>query len=165
MVEIKKNRKRWFSIRNKLIAIQLLTVFIILSIYSVINFFNNNKLYKASVVQKLESIVSILGYNCRSPLNFLDQSAAEDILSSLGSEANVVNAWLYNGDDQLFATYVKAGHERVPAPGGNREYAEFSKDAFLISRWIIQDNDIIGTVILKFDMTPYQRVLSRNILV
>lgn len=153
------------SIKNKLIAIQLFTVFIVLSLYSVFHFFSDMNEYRDTVSRKLATMAGIIGYNCKSPLNFLDNKAAEEILLSLEAEENVVNACIYDAEGNMFGKYAKAGHSDYTFPEIEGESQEFKAGYFFLSKPIVQDNETIGMVALRFDMSRYHTVLTKNVFV
>ena len=98
------------SIKLKLILIQLSTVFIVLFLFSVFLVYNNIRSFEKSNSTRLISISQIIGSNCISALNFLDNEAAEEALTSLDAEEHIVNAWIFDADQTLFATYDKSDY-------------------------------------------------------
>jgi signal transduction histidine kinase len=62
-----------------------------------------------SVKKDLTTQAQIIGSNINAALGFRDQQAAEDLLSGLQAKANIVAAYVYSSDGQLFAAYRRSG--------------------------------------------------------
>lgn len=153
------------SIKNKLVVIQLFTVFIVLLIYSVFNFFSDMNLYRDSVARELTIMARVIGFNCKSTLNFLDSKAAEEILASLEAEENIVNAWIHDTEGKLFGKYSKSSGTGFVFPKSEDEHLEYKDGYFYISQKIIQDNKTIGMISMRYDMSRYRRVLIKNLVI
>ncbi len=153
------------SVKKKLIFFQLLVVFIVLVLLSLFHSLNDARVHRGTISARLASMANILGYNCTSALNFRDGRDAARTLSSLEAEADVTHAWILDASGQAFAAYTKPGRdpERPPALAGD---AEATQDRTLVlSRRILQDREIIGTVLLRYDLDTYRKMLFRNYLV
>ncbi len=153
------------SIERKLIAMQLLTTFIVLLFYGMLLFFNDLHVLRKSVINRLTSMAQLIGANSISALNFLDEEAAEQILSSLKAEEDVVNAWIYDADGNLFARYSKQGYSDFTFPRITDEDYEFGMDYTTLSKKIIQNGDIIGMISLRLSMEPSRVIVNRKVLI
>jgi len=153
------------SIERKLIAMQLLTTFIVLLFYGMLLFFNDLHVLRKSVINRLTSMAQLIGANSISALNFLDEEAAEQILSSLKAEEDVVNAWIYDADGNLFARYSKQGYSDFTFPRIADEDYEFGMDYTTLSKKIIQNGDIIGMISLRLSMEQSRVVVNRKVLI
>ncbi|HBF88500.1 MAG TPA: hypothetical protein DDX39_07655 [Bacteroidales bacterium] len=157
--------KRKISIKNKLIAIQMLTAFLVLLFYTIFSIYNEVVFYEQSVIKKSESVANLLGVNCISALNFLDEKAAEEILSSVKAENDIVNAWIYNNDQNLFASYSKIESDLYSFPYMPDNKGEYVDGFFIYTSNIIQEDEIIGQISLRIDMTSYWSDLSKNVII
>jgi len=156
---------RNLSFRKKLIAIQLLTAFIVLLFYGLFLVFNDMREYRKSVVNQLTTMAQLIGANSISALNFLDNAAAEEILSSLNTEEKIVNAWICDADGNLFAQYSKNGYIDFSFPKVEEESHRFSGNYITLSKRIFQDGNIIGMVSLRFNMQQLQSTVIQSIIV
>ncbi|HPD25839.1 MAG TPA: CHASE sensor domain-containing protein, partial [Candidatus Marinimicrobia bacterium] len=84
------------SFRKKLIVIQLITVSTVIVFFIIFQVIINQIDYQRDVNEKLETTARIIGSNSIPAILFLDNETAENILASLRSESEVVNAWLFD---------------------------------------------------------------------
>jgi len=153
------------AIRKKLIAIQLLTVFIILLLYSVFNVINNLNVFQNFVIEELTSTAQIIGANSEAAISFMDNDAAEEILSSLSPEEHIVNAWIYDSEGNLFAKYSKEGYSDFSFPKLEGESFEFNSGYIVLSQNIKQAEEVIGVIALRKHMVTYQNLVRRSVII
>ncbi len=152
------------SIKKKIILLQLLVVFVVLVLYSVFHFLNDARIYRNTISTKLASMANMLGYNCTSALNFRDDQDAIRTLNSLEAETQVTQAWILDAAGRVFAAYLKPG-QRFEAPSGGKGDSEVVKGRTLtLSRRILQDGEVIGFVLLRYDLATYRKILIQNYL-
>lgn len=154
-----------FSIKKKLIAIQLITALIVLLFYGIFLVINDYLIFRKSAISELTSMAQLIGANSISALNFLDNDAAEEILASLAAEENIVNAWIYDADGNLFAKHSKIGYADFIFPRIDNELYEFSGDFVTLSKSIIQNGNLIGMVSLRLNMNRFRQIVKQNILI
>ncbi|MCK4640787.1 MAG: response regulator [Candidatus Marinimicrobia bacterium] len=154
-----------FSIKNKLIVIQLFTAFIVLLFYGIFIIFNDLCVSRNSVISQLTSTAKLIGANSISALNFLDNEAAEEILSSLALEENIVNASIYDSDGNIFAKYAKTGYAEFAFPKTEEDLYKFKSGFVTLSEKILQDGEVIGMVSLRLDMKQFRQRIEQNILI
>ncbi len=152
------------SIKKKLIILQLLVVLAALVLFSIFQILNTARIYRDSISLKLASLADLLGYNCTSALNFQDKQDAAKTLFSLEAEAQVTQAWILDASRSVFAEYAKPGRrvERPPAVVGDHEDA--AGGMVTLSRRILQDGEVIGHVILRYDLSAYRKMLAGSVL-
>jgi PAS domain S-box-containing protein len=153
-----------FSIKKKLISIQLLTAFIVLLFFGIFVVLYVQHLFRSSVISQLTSMAQLIGDNSISALNFLDNEVAEETLSSLATEDDIVNAWIYDADEDLFAKYSKAGYANFSFPKIEKESHQFSGNYITLSKRIFQDGNIIGMVSLRLDMKQFRHMVKQGII-
>jgi TMAO reductase system sensor TorS len=118
---------RNLSIKNKLMAILMLTSGIVLLVASVAIFVNELVSYRMNSRRDMVSIAELVGKNSAAALMFGDRRSAAETLETLSSKPNVLAAFIFSQDHALFATYIsKEVHEtRIKldktAPGSWRE--------------------------------------------
>src|SRR5258706_3079479 len=72
---------------------------------------------RQSTERDLVMLAQIVGDNSTAALKFDNQSDAQDVLSTLRSQNEIVYACLYGGDGNLFAEYSpRDGPARSPVP-------------------------------------------------
>ena len=153
------------SIKKKLIAIQFLTTFIVLICCSVVYVINDLGKHRNSLVNHLSSTAQIIGENTISPLQFLDDDAANEILAALKGEASIVNASIYDAEDALFATYSKEGHSDFTFPKIKVASHQFSTGNLILARQIARNEEALGTIYLRSDMREFREKVKQYIKV
>ncbi len=153
---------RDLSIKSKLIVLQLAVVLIVLLLFSAFLIVQDARVHRKAVSVKLASMANLLGYNCVSALNFLDPADAANTLASLEGEPLVTHAWILDAEGRVFAEHRKPGPEGERFDAGGGDY-EVKRGRFLVfSRSIRQDGEAIGSVVLRYDLGPYRRLLVRK---
>lgn len=153
------------SIKTRLILLQLAVVFTILVLYSVLNLWNQTFTYRKTVSDRLASLAAMLAYNSLSALNFHDPQDASRTLQSLGAEHQITHAWLLDSSDRIFAAYRRsdASSEQLPVRRG--DYEEVIGRTLTLSRKILQDTEIVGFVMLRYELDSYPTILFREVRV
>jgi PAS domain S-box-containing protein len=152
------------SIRKKLLVLQLLVVFVVLALYSGFHFLNDARIHRDTISTKLASIANMLGYNCTSALNFRDAQDAAKTLISLEAEAQVTHAWILDASGRVFAAYRKPGQNPDPPDSVSGDAEEVTGRALVLSRRVLQDGEVIGFVLLRYNLEAYRKILFRNYL-
>jgi two-component system, cell cycle sensor histidine kinase and response regulator CckA len=96
---------REFSLRNKLIAINMLTAVIILLLTSLAFLVVETVKSRNSSIDKLSSIGNIISVHSSAELSFNDKITAADTLSALVTEPSIKLAVLYDANREVFAKY------------------------------------------------------------
>ncbi len=94
------------SIKNKLTIIIMIICSIVLLLSSGAFITTDLFAVRKSMAGKLLTISNVIGENSTAAITFHDEETAEEILSSLSAEPNVLSAFLYNSDGTLFAKYI-----------------------------------------------------------
>jgi signal transduction histidine kinase len=162
------SRYKNISIRNKLIIIQAATAFIAVLICCVFFVLNDIKTIKASAEKKMHSIARIVGENAVAPLLFVDQDAASQILLKLNKEPDIREAEVLDKKGKIFARYTRAGNgDSAALLTGNRAIASsgfFGKN-ILVNYTISQDKELLGTIILRAELTDLNHIIVNYIIV
>jgi len=153
------------SIKKKLIAIQLFIALFALILYSIFQIFNYSQTYKNSLKTRITSISELIASNSISALQFLDNETGSKILSTLKAEDDIVNAWIYDKNGQIFAKYSKQGFEDYSFPQIHEYSQTFQTKYFLHTNLIQTDKNILGTISLRIDLSPYYKQLNIYIIV
>ena len=152
------------SIKTKLILMQLLTASVVMAVFAIYIIYNQWKDYRNVTAKQLISAARLLAANTKSSLQFLDKRDAERILSSLETEKDVVNAWIYDSAGNLFATYGKKGYTDYTFTKDPQEQIQFFKRYITVSTKITDDGELLGTLYVRLDTSERRNSLLHNIL-
>ncbi len=151
------------SVKKKLILLQLLVVFVVLVVHSLFHSLNDARVHRGTISTKLASMANILGYNCISALNFRDAQDAARTLTSLEAETDVTHAWVLDSSGQVFAAYIRPGRDPEEPPVLAADTEATRGRTLGLSRSILQDGDVVGTVVLSYDLSAHREMLLRNL--
>lgn len=118
--------------------------------------------YRAKSQNHSTVLAGIIGENSTAALSFRDKDTAEEILSALKAETDVLEAALYSEDGQLFAQYVHRGYwSNDSALWLKKEYQQndlkpeigFNAPWFTTEKSVELDGKHIGTIVLRIDLS------------
>ena len=137
------------SIRVKLQAIVVFATVAALVCATLGNIVGNVVSYHHRHVSDVSTTAELLGRMTAPALQFDDQRLASDNLALLAARPNVRSAAIYSGDDKLFATYVAKGQQSTFPAKIKREKARIDGTALVVTRHIVNDGAVLGTVYLR----------------
>ncbi len=155
------------SIKNKLILIQSVTAFFAILICSVIFVINDISTFKESSVRKMYSIARIVGDNSASALVFTDQESANKVLHRLDKEPDIKGALIIDKTGKDFGKYARAGEDAASYVLSNSTQTvshAFSGKNMMVTYKIFQENEYLGTLILKVELTDLNKIVSNYII-
>jgi signal transduction histidine kinase/CheY-like chemotaxis protein len=158
-----KQRFRNISIGKKLTVIILSCCFLV-SI-SITAIFVGQELHNArrDMIHDLEGLAKVIGINCIAPLEFDDPDTAVEVLSSLSSRPQIIQAAVYTLDGNLFSQYRK----NTAAPSISKrledrtDTAVFRDGALDLYLTIQEKNRFLGTIYLQASMEKFHSKLAR----
>ena len=118
-------------------------------------------------LKELKTLASLIGDRSSAALVFNDSDLAKDNLQSLRIRSSILAACIFNGDDQLFASYGKVGDAgdeclKYKDLKGHR----YIGNQLLIGDDIISDNNNIGKVVFDTSLdgirSEFQQQLVRT---
>ena len=148
------------SIRRKLVAMQLVTVTVVLALSGVTFVLHDIEYLEGELVEKLASTALLLGRNNVSALAFLDTEAAEESLASLEVEHQVTHACIYEAGGEVFATYVREGHEAIECAPAVVDTSRAGDGYVEMFRAIDIGGEHRGTVYLRADTTYFEQNIT-----
>lgn len=95
------------SVRNKFIFITLIIIAISVTIGEITDYFIEKKRTVDSIVENTILDAQLISDYCVVPLTFDDRNAAHKTLEKLQSKPAIANAWLFNTQYELFASFGK----------------------------------------------------------
>lgn len=167
-----------YSLRNKLIAIMLLTSSIVLFITSAAFLANQGVAYRRVTTEELQALADIIGKNVSPALLFHDRSSAHDTLQGLDTNPRILSAHIVTDEGMVFAEYHRAGkqgpvgehsHEGEGEEQGLRKYVPLQVEGeeelwglhkgVTVMRKIVLEGDEIGTVVIQSNKESLQEKL------
>jgi TMAO reductase system sensor TorS len=101
-----KDTFRNLSIKNKLMAILMLTSGIVLMVASLAFSVNGLITFRSDTQQELTSLAEIVGKNISAALLFGDQKSAAETLETLSLKPNILAGFLFSQDGEIFSSYI-----------------------------------------------------------
>lgn len=117
--------------------------------------------FKDRKAKSAVAIAQVIGYNSFSALEFMDNAAANKILSELAVQNDIVNATILDKDNAIFASYTKSGADpnfRFTIPTINEKSLEFTNDNLLVYSKIRKGNEIMGMVCIRFELSELNKI-------
>ncbi len=142
---------RNLSIKTKLVSIQLFTTLFVLVFFIGFYLFTQYRQFEDTAFERMSTLAEILGSNSVSALMFFDNEAADDVLESLITQPDILNATIYDHAGEFFASYNKAGIAEYTFPGVGAKPRNTSEEHFVFTQKILFDNLNVGWIALRLD--------------
>lgn len=144
---------RNLEIKKKLTSIIMLTSTVALLLACIALVTIEMISYKNGTIRQLSVLTKIVADNSTAALTFNYPENAEEILSALRVEKYIVSAYIYDRQKELFAKYQR-GDKGSILPEEVDGFGHFFKNDYLfIVQPVILDQEIIGKVILQYDIS------------
>ncbi|MEN8154435.1 MAG: ATP-binding protein [Acidobacteriota bacterium] len=153
------------SIKSKLILIQILTTFVILVSFVIYYMVDEINEFETFSLMQYSSVAQVIGSNCTPALHFLDKDAAENVMLSLETQKYIVNAWIFDEKDILFAKYNKEGYSEFSYPFYENAITKTKSEFMIIAKQIKDSGELLGTLFLRIDITYKWVIIKKNIIV
>ena len=101
------NKFKDLSIKTKFISVQVFGIVLILVVFLGVYTTRQFRQFENNAYQRMTILADILGSNSISALLFFDNAAADEVLESLSTQPDILNAAVYDHNDSLFASYDK----------------------------------------------------------
>ncbi|MFV5701472.1 PAS domain S-box protein [Flavobacterium sp. XS2P12] len=107
------------------------------------------------------AIAQVVGFNNVSALEFLDNTAAQKILSELNVQNDILNAAILDKKGAVFASYTKPGSDSkyqfsIPAEG-QKNFFFTNQNLFVYSK-IKKENETIGLVCIRIELSELNKI-------
>ncbi len=155
------------SISQKLRYITMVTCGVALLVTSLLLAMTGLYSYRQSVFQQLTTLAEITAFNSVAALLFEDRDSAQKVLDSLKLEDNIVAAYLFQANGQLFANYTirEPGRRLPPQPTSYLLLLEVLKTPswldqvlFLrITQPIVKEHETVGYIYLYSDLHAFRQ--------
>ncbi|MDH7600302.1 MAG: PAS domain-containing protein, partial [Sedimentisphaerales bacterium] len=154
------------TIRQKLLAVIMLTGTLALilagSVFIAYQYINARQ----NLVRALQTQAAMIATNARAAVQFQDQKDAASLLEAFNVQPSVLYAWILTNNQQVLARYTRPG---VPIdtplvigafdPNGY----QFTGDLVVVSKPVVLDGEVLGTVRLCSTLEPVKRMFRANL--
>jgi PAS domain S-box-containing protein len=150
---------RHLPVKRKLTLIVLTACSIILLLACAVLFAFQLVLFKDTAARHLAVLAQIVVDNAAGPVSLGDKKAADEILSSLTSQPDILSARIVLASGrELAAAGPGVDEDRVLPHRWTEDVRYEGQDMFLAQR-ITQDRDVVGTLYLHSDIRDVRRAL------
>ena len=99
------------TIKQKIMAITMLTSGIVLVVASATHVFGEYALGRKTLVDSHLTLASVIGINSTAALAFQDPETANEVLAALAVEPDIISAHIYTLSGEIFASYLSKRSE------------------------------------------------------
>ncbi len=169
------------SLRRRLTLMMMLNVLTVLALATFALFVSNALSARRTVTQELETLAQTVGANSTAALRLGDRKTAEETLSALRAQPDVLFAYLFTAEGEPFAGYFGANVDKEQKlKGMQREFqhaprldgsgglgifdAEYWKEA-AIALPVVVDGQEIGTILVETSLARMYESIVRNLVI
>ena len=146
------------SVRNKLLAVVLLTTLVALVVALVAMIGYDLRVYHRSWVSDVATQAELLGRTSAAALAFDDARAAEEDLALLRFRPKVRAGAVYNAQGALFAKYPADDADDQFPKVAEADATRVENGSLVVFRRIVNHGEMLGTVYLRADYELYDRI-------
>ncbi|MET0004571.1 MAG: ATP-binding protein [Candidatus Thiodiazotropha sp.] len=152
------------SIKHKLEAIILVTTASVLLLSLLLFMIVEINSARGETATRLQSLAILLGANSSAAITFDDQSTAKDILSTLSTQKDVVEATIFLNNGESFARYQSENYKSTLDFSDNRSGIGSYFKLVAIKEKILLDGENIGYLHIVGDMSRAHSLLLHQSL-
>ncbi len=153
------------SIRKKLIAIILIATSTVMAIGFSVIIYNDINEFKLDVSNNSIINARLVGDESVSPLAFSDSEGAREILQRFNSIPSIINAIIYDHDDNIFATYDRESAEALPHTALIKTSLVEYKDKWLhVHQPITYRDELYGYIYLRVSTLALDKKINTYLL-
>lgn len=152
---------RNISIKNKLVLMQVFTSAFVLGLCITAFVLIDIKGFKDRKAISSTAMAKVLGFNSISAIEFLDNAAANKILSELTVQKDLLNATIFDEKGAVFASYTKAGSAagyQFPTSTEDQKNFMYTNENLFVYNKIKKDNKTIGLVAIRFELSELNKI-------
>src|SRR5437870_1096898 len=148
-----------FSVRQKLLAVVLLTTLtaLLVAIAVMVGFDLRN--YRQSLISDMPTQADLLGRTTAPALTFDDPRVAQENLELLHYRPQIRAAAIYNARGKIFASYSGTDGREVPKLP-EADVTRIEGNELVLFKRIVDSREILGTVYLRADYELYDRLVG-----
>ncbi len=148
------------TVRQKLLAVVLLTVLVALVVALGAAIVYNLRTYRQTVIAEMETQAELLGHMTAPALSFDDKHLAMQNLGLLRLQSTVRVGAIYDAKGKLFAAYVAQGETPPARTLPEADDTRIVGKRLLLFEPIANDGEILGTVYLQVDYKIFDTALD-----
>jgi signal transduction histidine kinase len=126
--------------------------------------FYNERFYDEQKAREASVQAAILASTVTAALAFDDRQAAQEYVSALSANPEIIAAGVYDDSGTLFASFVR-GDERVPVRPPSLSAPGFESNTLAITTAVSQGSEFLGTVYLRTLTEPFSRRVQRYLAI
>jgi signal transduction histidine kinase/ActR/RegA family two-component response regulator len=152
------------SIKHKLEAIILVTTAsaLLLSLLLFMTVEINSA--RGETAARLQSLALLLGANSSAAITFNDYSTAEDILETLSTQKDVINATIFLENGDVFASYLATNYATIEDGNEDSSLIDTYFSLVSVNQPIFLDSERIGSLSIVGDMSRARSLLFHQSL-
>lgn len=167
-----------WSIRRKLSIIVLTISGVLITLIATMLTVERYVSFRQNILETTSALAEVVGINSTAALAFQDPETGEETLSALRVQEDIIVACLFNGEGEVFATYVNAySPEGIPEAQlgctfeGFKEAAlaeqmsRFGTKTFELIKPVYLNDKIVGHVAIRTDLQSIQKRLAGFVFV
>jgi two-component system, sensor histidine kinase len=150
------------TINAKLSLLTAVAAGVALTLSCIAFFVNNVWTIRASKVQELSTLATILGANTTAAVEFNDKKTAAELMGSLHRYPAIELACLYDADGNVFATYPAKlpANTVVPETPSESGYSFVGSDRLDITQKFASGGDQVSTIYLRAGMRELKKQIT-----
>lgn len=153
------------SIKNKLIAIQVTTSFVLLLLFASVYTYVEVNDYKQSLRSELNAAADVLAYNVIPAIYFLDSAEVSRNLQAMESNQQLLNAWTTDAKGKLYSCYSRNGYSGYSFPAFDPDIFVVNRDEILFSKTISDKNQVLGTLYFRLEVSYFHSKILTIIII
>lgn len=153
------------SVKNKIIAIQVITSIVMLSVFLVIYIILEINDYRSTLMSELDALSEVISYNAIPALTFNDQEEAVRLLRSMDQYEGMKYIQLIDVQGEHFASFPeddKGRHKNIDFEQG---IFNFNQGEINYTQAILEHGEIIGYLFIQLEIDLLYRKLFNMFLV
>jgi PAS domain S-box-containing protein len=113
--------------------------------------------FRRTMVEELSTLANIIGNNTTAALSFNDPKSAEETLSAMRADPNILAAQIYTKHLTHFASYFRQGEKKDPLIFHDqiKDGHTFGRDYLDIYKPIFLDRQRIGMIYIRSDLVKF----------
>lgn len=151
------------SLRNKITAIIVCTVLIILSIGFSIDVYSEARSIKDNLLAEKVLTAKIVGNYTVADIVFSSEESALESLSYLKKDDSIINAHIYDAENNHFASLYNIKHIRAEHMDKTRSWYEFDNEELHIIEPIMLNDERVGALYLHSSTRDYLKNVENRI--
>ena len=174
------NYIRYLPIKQKIIAITMITSIVVVSLASIVFFIAQYKINQANLIASTSVLARITGVNSQAAMMFNDINAGNEVLAVLAEKPQIISAEIFHTDGTVFAQYTStnAAHDLLMEEIEKNETAEwqdgkkaeqlrpmFFSDYFDLDQDIVVSGRTLGYIDIRSDLSQLHDSLKWQALI